>query len=55
MGLPVELYTPLFVASRVVGWAAHFIEQSENNRLIRPRSNYTGPKERKFVALRDRG
>jgi 2-methylcitrate synthase/citrate synthase II len=55
MGLPVELYTPLFVASRVVGWAAHVIEQTENNRLIRPRSNYTGPKERKFAALRERG
>ncbi len=55
MGLPVELYTPLFVASRIVGWAAHFIEQTENNRLIRPRSNYTGPKERKFVPLGDRG
>ena len=38
MGLPVELFTPLFVASRVAGWTAHFIEQSENNRLIRPRS-----------------
>jgi 2-methylcitrate synthase/citrate synthase II len=55
MGLPVELYTPLFVASRVVGWAAHVIEQAENNRLIRPRSNYTGPKERQFAPLRERG
>jgi 2-methylcitrate synthase/citrate synthase II len=55
LGLPVELYTPLFVASRVVGWAAHFIEQTENNRLIRPRSNYIGHKGRKFAPLADRG
>lgn len=55
LGLEVPLYTPLFVASRVAGWAAHAIEQSENNRLIRPRSQYTGPEPRKFVPLDDRG
>ncbi len=55
LGLPVDLYTPLFVASRVAGWAAHFIEQSENNRLIRPRSNYIGPHGLKFVPLSERG
>ena len=55
LGLEVELYTPLFVASRVVGWAAHVIEQAENNRLIRPRSRYTGPKNREFVPLQTRG
>ena len=55
MGLPVELFTPLFVASRVAGWTAHFIEQSENNRLIRPRSNYIGMRDRKFVPLSERG
>jgi citrate synthase len=49
------LYTPLFVASRVVGWAAHVIEQSENNRLIRPRSNYIGPQTRTFLPLAERG
>ncbi len=43
MDLPVELYTPLFVVSRVVGWSAHVIEQLDNNRLIRPRARYTGP------------
>jgi 2-methylcitrate synthase/citrate synthase II len=42
MGLPVELYTPLFVVSRVTGWSAHIIEQLDNNRLIRPRSRYAG-------------
>lgn len=40
--LPVDLYTPLFVVSRVVGWSAHVIEQLDNNRLIRPRARYTG-------------
>lgn len=55
LGLEVDLYTPLFVASRVVGWAAHVIEQSENNRLIRPRSKYVGPAPRAYVPLEDRG
>lgn len=55
MGLAVELYTPLFVASRITGWCAHIIEQAENNRLIRPRSRYTGPKRREFVPLPQRG
>ncbi|MBI3866276.1 MAG: citrate synthase [Planctomycetia bacterium] len=55
LGLEVDLYTPLFVASRVVGWAAHVIEQTENNRLIRPRSKYTGPATRAYVPLDERG
>ncbi len=55
LGLDVELYTPLFVASRITGWCAHIIEQAENNRLIRPRSRYTGPKRREFVPLTQRG
>ncbi len=55
LGLEVDLYTPLFVASRVVGWAAHVIEQSEHNRLIRPRSKYTGPAPREYVPLEERG
>jgi citrate synthase len=42
-GLPKDLFTPLFVASRVVGWAAHIIEQLDNNRIMRPRSIYKGP------------
>jgi 2-methylcitrate synthase/citrate synthase II len=46
LGLPIELYTPLFVISRVTGWSAHVIEQLDNNRLIRPRSRYTGPARR---------
>lgn len=55
LGLEVDLYTPLFVASRVAGWAAHVIEQSEHNRLIRPRSKYIGPAAREYVPLEDRG
>lgn len=54
MGLPVDLYTPLFVVSRVVGWSAHVIEQLDNNRLIRPRARYTGPTERKYVPVDQR-
>ena len=54
MGLPIPLYTPIFVMSRVVGWAAHIIEQQSNNRLIRPRSAYNGPPQREFVPIDQR-
>jgi 2-methylcitrate synthase/citrate synthase II len=54
LGLPVDLYTPLFVASRVVGWAAHIIEQLDNNRLIRPRGLYVGAEPRPVPALSER-
>jgi len=54
LGLPTEIYTPLFVASRVSGWCAHFIEQQLNNRIIRPRSRYTGPALRDYVPLSQR-
>ncbi len=43
MDLPTDIYTPIFVASRTAGWAAHVIEQIGNNRLMRPLSRYTGP------------
>jgi 2-methylcitrate synthase/citrate synthase II len=46
LGLKNSLYTPIFVMSRVAGWSAHVIEQHEHNRLIRPRSRYTGPGKR---------
>ncbi len=55
MQLAVPIYTPIFVMSRVTGWSAHFIEQAENNRLIRPRGLYTGPEVRKVVGLEERG
>lgn len=54
LGLPIDIYTPLFVASRVSGWCAHVIEQSQNNRIIRPRSRYTGPEKRSFTPLDSR-
>ncbi len=54
LGLPVDLYTPLFVLSRVVGWSAHVIEQLDNNRLIRPRARYTGPEPRAWTSTETR-
>jgi 2-methylcitrate synthase len=50
-GIPVELYTPLFVLARISGWMAHIIEQRSNNKLIRPISRYTGPEPRQYVPL----
>lgn len=50
LGIPTELFTTLFVASRVVGWAAHVIEQHRDNRLIRPSSLYVGPDSRGYPA-----
>jgi citrate synthase len=54
LGLEIPLYTPIFVMSRITGWSAHFIEQHEHNRLIRPRSRYTGPDVRHAVPLGER-
>ena len=46
IGFDTEIFTPLFVASRVTGWTAHVIEQLESNALIRPLSEYVGPEQR---------
>ena len=43
LGIPIDLYTPIFAVSRVSGWTAHCLEQYANNRLIRPRTDYIGP------------
>lgn len=51
LGLEVPLYTPIFVLARVAGWAAHVLEQQQQNRLIRPRSLYVGPGPRPVVPL----
>lgn len=54
MGIPSELYTPMFACSRVVGWTAHILEQWANNRLIRPRAEYVGPDNLKYVPIEQR-
>jgi 2-methylcitrate synthase/citrate synthase II len=55
LGFPPELNTPLFAASRVAGWCAHVVEQHDNNRLIRPRSLYTGPAARPYHGVSSNG
>jgi 2-methylcitrate synthase len=50
LGIPVPQYTPIFVASRITGWAAHVMEQHANNRIIRPLADYKGPAPRKWKA-----
>ena len=54
MGIPRDLYTPVFVCSRITGWCAHVTEQQDHNRLIRPRALYTGPPPRSYVPLDQR-
>jgi citrate synthase len=54
MDIPRDLYTPVFVCSRITGWCAHVIEQQDHNRLIRPRALYTGPAPRSYVSLDER-
>lgn len=51
MGIPRDLYTPVFVCSRITGWCAHVIEQQDHNRLIRPRALYTGPVSQAYVPI----
>lgn len=55
MGIPTKLFTPIFVMSRVTGWAAHVMEQRSNNRIIRPSADYTGEELRKVVPIEQRG
>src|ERR1700704_1050372 len=55
LGIPIDLYTPIFAVSRMSGWTAHILEQYANNRLIRPRADYTGPAyPQRFVPLDQR-
>jgi citrate synthase len=55
LGLPLDLFTVAFALSRIAGWMAHIREQLADNRLIRPKADYSGPAPREFVPLEDRG
>lgn len=54
MGFEIEFFTPIFVMARTTGWSAHVIEQAQNNRIIRPLSEYVGHLERKVSPLSER-
>ncbi|NRA70671.1 MAG: 2-methylcitrate synthase [Gammaproteobacteria bacterium] len=54
MGIPTKLFTPIFVCSRLTGWAAHVMEQRTNNRIIRPSADYTGSEPRKVTPINER-
>jgi 2-methylcitrate synthase len=55
LGIPTSLFTPIFVCSRISGWAAHVLEQRSDNRLIRPSAEYVGPAPRAWVPIGERG
>ncbi|HEX9712031.1 MAG TPA: citrate synthase [Actinomycetota bacterium] len=55
LGIPVDLFTPVFAASRIAGWTAHVREQYADNRLIRPESEYIGPRGRSWRPIEERG
>ena len=55
LGIDIDLFTPIFAVSRIAGWAAHVIEQLDDNRLIRPRAEYIGPEyPAAYVAIENR-
>jgi citrate synthase len=54
LGIPTELFTPVFAVSRVAGWCARIIEYLENNRIFRPRAIYVGPFDLKYKSVQER-
>jgi citrate synthase len=54
MGIPLDLYTPIFAISRISGWTGHILEQYANNKIIRPRAEYVGPRDVKYVPIDER-
>jgi citrate synthase len=54
MGIPLDLFTPIFAVSRISGWTGHILEQYANNRLIRPRAEYTGARDLKYTPIDER-
>ncbi|MBA2646536.1 MAG: citrate synthase [Pyrinomonadaceae bacterium] len=54
MGIPLDLFSPIFAVSRISGWTGHILEQYANNRLIRPRAEYTGPRDVAYVPIDER-
>jgi citrate synthase len=54
MDIPLDLFTPIFAVSRIAGWTGHILEQYSNNKLIRPRAEYVGPRDLKYVPIEER-